>query len=262
MSEFLELFKPYGRVSSSTRRLTFLVLGALGMLFWCFPPSVFIPTPLETLRGIGHMWAYDGLSRHLFTSVSFIALALSITTVVSLGLAYLTVLPIVRPIVAFLSKNRAIGFTGLPFLFTATLHDIEVVKLILMVFAMTVWFVTDMAETVASVSTDDLDYARTLGFGPWRVVWEMVILASAARAWETIRVIAAMGFMVLSPIEMVTRSNGGIGVIAEIKKKSGDFDMILGIMIISLLITWMVDQVLQYAKRKTCPWAGLRVERL
>ena len=59
-----------------------------------------LPKPQEVARAFAKLWLEQGLSRELLTSFMLNLEALAISTVIALGLSYLTVLPVFRPIAA------------------------------------------------------------------------------------------------------------------------------------------------------------------
>jgi NitT/TauT family transport system permease protein len=84
-----------------------IVLGAI----WFLHPFVFFPTPIEVWRSFGHMWSL-GLGAELMTSFQLSLEAIGVATIISLVLAYLTVVPFFRPIVTFISKLRFLSLVG------------------------------------------------------------------------------------------------------------------------------------------------------
>src|SRR6266849_1210855 len=167
MNEAIELLAPNRVISKKTIR--WLVGFQLLMLLsiWFFSPTVFL--------ALSEMW-FAGLGGELITSFLLNLEAIAISAVLSLLLAYLTVIPFFRPIVALLSKLRFLSMVGLTFFFTLMATTGHELKLFLLVFSVSVFFVTGMAEVVADIPKENFDLARTLRMGEWRVVYEVVVL--------------------------------------------------------------------------------------
>src|SRR5258706_11290869 len=108
-------------------------------------------------------------------------------TVISLGLAYLTVVPVFQPIAHAVSKGRFLGMVGLTFFFTVIFASGHRLKVSLLVFGVAVFFVTSMIDVVAQVPKEKFDLARTLRMGEWRVVFGMIFLRPAAVAFYALR---------------------------------------------------------------------------
>jgi NitT/TauT family transport system permease protein len=170
MNQAIEVLSPNRVISKQTVR--WLVGLQLLMLFfiWLFSPSVFLPRPKEVFQALSEMWT-QGLGGELITSFYLNLEAIALATVLSLLLAYLTVIPFFRPIVNLLSKLRFLSLVGLTFFFTLMASTGHELKLFLLVFMVSVFFVTGMAEVVASIPKEKFDLARTLRMGEWRVVY-------------------------------------------------------------------------------------------
>ncbi len=148
----------------SARALQILVAGevALVLLVWLNSPFAVLPKPDEVVRAFSSLWLDQGLGRELFTSIGMNLEALGWTALLSLGLSYLTVLPAFRPVVLAVSKGRFLGLIGLTFVFTLMIGGGRPLKVALLVFGMTVFFVTSMASVVAEIPREKFDHARTL----------------------------------------------------------------------------------------------------
>jgi NitT/TauT family transport system permease protein len=197
----------------------------------------------------------------LWTSFLTNLQALAITAVISLALPYLTVLPVFRPIVNALSKGRFIGLTGLTFMFTLVFGGGHPLKVSLLVFGMTVFFITSMASVVAEIPKEKYDYARSLRLSEWQVVKEVVILGTADKAIEVFRQNAAMGWMMLTMVESISRSEGGIGAMLLNQNKHFHLAEVFAIQGVILLVGMIQDYAIGIIKRLFMPYAELTLER-
>ena len=180
---------------------------------------------------------------------------------ISLGLAYLTVLPVFRPLVAAVSKGRFLSIVGFTFIFTLIFGGGHPLKTSLLVFAVTVFYVTSMAAVIAAIPKGDFDHARTLRMSEWRVVWEVVILGTADKAFEVLRQNAAMGWMMLTMVEGIVRSEGGVGAMLLGESKHFLLAEVFAIQLVILLVGLFQDYVIGVARRLVCPYADLTLER-
>ena len=206
MNQAIDVLAPNRVISKQTVR--WLVGFQLLVLFfiWILSPTVFLPKPVEVFHALNEMWM-EGLGGELITSFFLNLQAIALSTLLSLLLAYLTVIPFFRPIVALLSKLRFLSMVGLTFFFTLMATSGHELKLYLLVFSVSVFFVTGMAEVVAAIPKEKFDLARTLRMGEWRVVYEVVVLGQADKAFETLRQNAAMGWMMLTMVDGTCRSS-------------------------------------------------------
>ena len=261
MNQAIEVLSPNRVISKQTVR--WLVGLQLVMLFmiWIFSPTVFLPKPKEVFHALGEMWM-EGLGSELITSFYLNLQAIALSTVFSLLLAYLTVIPFFRPIVTLLSKLRFLSMVGLTFFFTLMATTGHELKLFLLVFSVSVFFVTGMAEVVASIPKEKFDLARTLRMGEWRVVYEVVVLGQADKGFEMLRQNAAMGWMMLTMVEGISRSEGGVGAMLLNQNKHFHLAEVFAIQGLILIVGMVQDYCIGVTKRLACPYAELTLERL
>ncbi len=234
---------------------------AFAIAVWWLSPWEVIPKPLEVFAALGKLWSEEGMGQELITSFLMNVQALLWTTVLSLLLSYLTVLPVVRPITAAVAKGRFLGLIGLTFVFTLIIGGGRPLKLSLLVFGMTVFFVTSMASVVAEIPRSAFDHARTLRMSEWEVVWDVVILGTLDRAIEVLRQNAAIGWMMLTMVEGISRSEGGIGAMLLNQNKHFHIAEVFAIQFMILLVGLMQDYGIGVLKRLVCPWAHITLER-
>jgi NitT/TauT family transport system permease protein len=260
-SELAQAFLPNRVISRTAFQILIAAELLIFLLIWWNSPFAVLPRPDEVLTGFGNLWMNQGLGPELWTSLMANLEALGITLVISLLLSYLTVLPAWRPIVVAISKGRFLGLTGLTLIFTLVFGGGHPLKISLLVFGITVFFVTSMAAVVAEIPKEKYDYARTLRMSEWRVVWEVVILGTADKAFEALRQNAAMGWMMLTMVESISRSEGGVGAMLLNQNKHFHLAEVFAIQIVILVVGMAQDYGIGVVKRLVCPYAELTLER-
>lgn len=261
MNAFVQAFLPNRAISPNALRIIVAFQVALLLLIWINSPFKVLPQPLEVLRAFRDLWFNQGLSRELGTSFMLNVEALALSTLLSLALSYLTVLPFFRPVALAVSKGRFLGLIGLTFVFTLMVGGGRPLKLALLVFGMTVFFITSMAAVVLEIPRERFDHARTLRMGEWHVVWEVVILGTADKAIEVLRQNAAIGWMMLTMVEGISRSEGGIGAMLLNQNKHFHIAEVFAIQITILLVGLFQDYLIGGFQRLLCPYAGLVLEK-
>lgn len=220
-----------------------------------------LPSPGEVVRALAALWSERGLFDELSTSFVLNLEAIAWTAAIGLALAYATVVPAARPIVAAVSKLRFTGLVGWAFVFTLWARDGHQLKLWMLVFGMVPFFATAMAAVVADLPRERFDHARTLGMSEWRVVWEVVIRGTAGDALEVLRQTAAMGWMMLTMVEGIVRSEGGIGALMLNENKHLALDAVFALIVVVLLVGVVQDWALAWLRRTACPYTVLGTER-
>ncbi|HRC86703.1 MAG TPA: ABC transporter permease subunit [Thermoanaerobaculia bacterium] len=260
-NELAAVFQPNRAVSPAVMKILVAVQAAIALGIWFLSPFPVLPRPPEVLSALGSLWSEGGLAEELGTSLKLNIEAVLLTLVIALALSYLTVMPFFRPIATAVSKGRFLGLTGLTFVFTLLVGGGHPLKVALLVFGMTVFFVTSMASVVAEIPKEQFDYARTLRMGEWRVVWEVVVLGTFDKALEVLRQNAAIGWMMLTMVEGISRSEGGLGAMLLNQNKHFRLPEVFAIQIVILVVGIFQDTLLGWLGRILAPHAVLARER-
>lgn len=247
-------------------RATMLVLVAfwvvVGLLLWLAVPFATLPKPGEVWSALGSMWWEHGMGPELFTTLGLIADALVRTVVISLLLSYAAVIAFFRPVVEAVSKLRFLGLTGLlvPFtLFFGGGHDLKVAML---TFGMTSFFVTGMAQVVMEIPREQFDHMRVLGASEVRILWEVVIRGTLDKALEIMRQNLAIGWALITMVEGISRAEGGLGALILNQNKHFRLAEVYAILLVILVVGLVLDYVIGFLSRAICPYAELeRVRR-
>lgn len=257
MKELLHLFSPNRHLAKRTFLLLCLAQGALAVLWWTFGTSPVVPKPLEIIKALGELAGDSDFFTDLATSTWLACQSVAITFVISLGLVYASVLPFFRPLAQLISKARFLSLVGLSFLFTLALSGGHGLKVSLLVFGMTVFYVTALLDVLDSIPRHEFNHARTLGLGEWGVVREVVILGRLDQAFELLRQNFAIAWMMLTMVEGISRAEGGIGALLLNQNKHLRLDSVFAIQISIFAIGILLDAVLGWARRFLFPYSVL-----
>ena len=260
MNSSVAVFAPNAVLSKNAVRILIATQVALAFLLWAFSPFVLLPKPTEVFSALGDLWN-QGLGSELITSFYLNLQAIALATAVSLLLAYATVMPFFRPIVALLSKLRFLSLVGLTFFFTLMAKSGHELKLSLLAFSVSVFFVTSMADVIETILKEKFDLARTLRMREWRVVWEVIVLGQADKAFDVLRQNAAIGWMMLTMVEGIVRSEGGVGTILLDQNHHFRLAAVFAIQLTILMLGLLQDYGIGMMKNLLCPYAALTLER-
>jgi NitT/TauT family transport system permease protein len=260
VNQFKSIFTLNKTLDKKTAMMLVYVQVAALLLFWVFSPSVFLPTPNETLAALSTLWG-RGIGHELMISFKLNLEAIAYSTIVSLVLAYMTTIPFFRPVVAFISKLRFLSMVGLTFFFTLMSTSAHTLKLSLLVFSISVFFITSMADVLTSIPKVQFDLARTLRMKEYQIVWEVIILGQIDKVFDVLRQNAAIGWLMLTMVEGMARSEGGIGAILLNQSKHFHLDAIMAIQLMILLIGLGQDYAIGFLKNLFCPYASITLER-
>ncbi|MDP3710482.1 MAG: nitrate ABC transporter permease [bacterium] len=262
VQRFIDVFTPNKDVSKRDVRIAAGVLGLLILLTWQFSTMKFLPKPLETIHALIRLWTEENLAGHMWVSFKLNLHALAITTVISLGLSYLSVVPAVRPLVGVIGTMRFFSLNGYIFFLMQAIGGGYGLKLWLLVISMGVYFVTHMSHEIASIPQTEYDHARTLGMSEWEVILEVVVIGKLDKAIECMGQNAAMGWAVITIAEGLSRSEGGIGALFLNEDKHFNIDAVAAIYLFQFLVSLVQDKFIRvFLKNKICPYIKLMMER-
>jgi NitT/TauT family transport system permease protein len=255
----LDGFRP-NRPVSTAARVAFAIATLVGvLLLWQHGPRA-LPRPTEIARALAVLWTDHGLADEISTSLTLNLRAIAWSTAITLGLTYLAVTAAARPIVTAISTLRFSGLVGWSFVLALVANG-QALKLWMVVFGMTPFFVTSMAAVVAAIPRERFEHARTLGLSPWRVVYEVVIRGTADQALEALRHNAAIGWAMLTTVEGVVRGEGGLGAMLLDHSKHLQLEAVFALILVVLAIGLVQDRVLVWLRQVLFPHAALAADR-
>jgi NitT/TauT family transport system permease protein len=254
------IFTPNKVISPTTFRLILLGEAVIFLVIWLTSTLKVLPQPGEVFSALGALWR-GGIGAELFTSFGLFLQSLGLATVLSLGLAYLTVLPVFRPLALVISRGRFLSLVGFSVVFMLAFGSDRPVKLAMMTLGISVFLLTSFLAIIAEIPRSQYDYARTLRLSEWRVVWEVVIRGPLDKVFDAIRQNAAIGWTLLPMVEALYRSEGGLGVQLDIERKYFHMDKVFAIQLLVLAVGLLQDYALGLLRQIVCPWADLNKER-
>ena len=262
MSKLARAFQPNRVIDSGTTGLIVLFWAGTALLLWSASPWETLPTPREIWSAVGTLWWELGMGPEMFTTLRLIAHAVVLTVVISLLLSYATIIPFFRPLVAMTSKLRFLGLTGLVFPFTLMTGGGYTLKVALLTFGMTSFFVTSMAQVVIEIPRAEFDHMRVLGSSEPRIFWEVVVRGTLDKALDVLRQNLAMGWAMITMVEGISRAEGGIGALILNQNKHFMLAEVYAILLVILVLGLTMDYAMGVLTNVLCPHAAMgRVQR-
>ncbi len=250
----MKLLQPFSSVRQST--LSMLLGGQILLLIilWLAGSGGIVPSPLE----VGQSWLAlvksQGLLIELIASIKVSLLSLVLAGCLSTAIVFLATAPLFWPLAKFISALRFLGFVGLTFVFTLAFNDGFWLKISLLTFGITVFMVTNLLAEVKSLPLSAIDHCRTMSMQGWRISWELLIRGKLDVILDLIRQNAAIAWTLLTMVEGLVRSGGGIGALLLNQNRyfhlSGIFAIQLTILFYGLLQDWF----LVYIRQVACPY--------
>ncbi|RYZ23565.1 MAG: nitrate ABC transporter permease [Chitinophagaceae bacterium] len=224
-----KLFTPFATVRPATVAL--LLSGQLAfalLLWWNFAGGI-IPGPGKVGGAFVELLGSALLWEQVLTSLVLTLKALAIAIVITLALGYASLLPFFQGFARFLVKCRYLTLTGLIFIFTLLTRDGSQLKLSLLIFGMVPFFVTSFLSVLAARNPQEYELCRTLGYSNTQALVETVVVGKAEAALEILRQNFAMAWLMITLVEGLSMSEGGIGTLLIKYNKYNDLPHVLAI---------------------------------
>jgi NitT/TauT family transport system permease protein len=260
MSDLRQAWTPNGHVSRRVH--AYLLAGTLVAIVagWSGARPAFIPGPMDVLRAYPSLLD-QGLASQLFVSLTTNFQAIALTCLLTIPLAYLTVLPAVRPFARLLAKMRFLGLTGFVMLFTLLFGGGDGLKLGLLVFGMGVFLLTTLYDIVEAIPREEFDHARTMRMSTWGALIEVVVRGHKDAVIDAVRQNCAMLWVMVTLVEGLVRYRGGLGAMMLTEDKHMHLDSVFAIQLVVLVIGMAQDGLFVLMRRVLCPYASLTLER-
>ena len=258
---FLNLLLPFTPVRARWLQAMVAAQAAAAVGLWTLSGSKTLPSPKE----VGAAWLdlvqHQGLLFELWASVKVSLLALLLSTLAAVALASLATAPVFMPLARLSATMRFLGFAGLTYVFMLMSSDAHALRVSILSFGMFVFMVTALLADIAATSRDQVDHCRTLGMRHWRITGEVVVLGKADVILDLMRQNAAVGWTLLTLVEGMTRSAGGIGAMLLNQNR---YFLLAGVFAIQgtiLVVGLAQDCLLSLLKDSVCPWSTLGKEQ-
>lgn len=255
------LFLPNTRNSTSTIAIMVAFQVAVLLVLWTTSSFKLLPTPGEIWTAFVGLVQNQNLIYELWNSTFLCLKAMGIAAVISLLISYLTVIPFFHPIGFLISKFRFWSLVGLSFVFTLLTSSGQDLKVSLLVFGISVFFVTSMVSIIESIPKYEFYHARTLRMSEWQVVWEVIILGRLDLVVEVIRQNFAISWMMLTLVEGIVRAEGGIGVLLLNNNKLLRLADVFAIQLVILLMGIFLDYAIGLVRQLLFPYSKLTLEK-
>lgn len=217
-------------------RSTLLIMVSLQVIFvlllWQLSPGGLIPGPLKVLEALGQLLTGPLLFDNLLSSLLLTSKALLYSLILTLLFSYLSVVPFFRPAAQFVVKCRYLTLTGLIFIFTLLTKDGGALKLSLLVFGIVPFFTTSFLSVILRTPAQEFELCQTLGYSRWQTLYEVIIVGKADQVLEIVRQNFAIAWMMITMVEGLNMSEGGIGTLLIKFNKYNDLPHVLALQLI------------------------------
>lgn len=228
------MFKPFFKIS----RQTFLILvgsqALAALIYWQLTGGGLIPRPSGILASLGHLLTTRLFFDNLFASLLLTGQALIYSILITMVFGYASVIPFFRPVAELIVKFRYLTLTGLIFIFTLLTKDGGQLKLSLLLFGIVPFLTTSFLSIILHTPAQEFELCQTLGYTRWESLYEVIVVGKADQVFEVVRQNFAIAWMMITMVEGLNMSEGGIGALMIKYNKYNDLSQVMALQTVIL----------------------------
>ncbi|MBS1567627.1 MAG: nitrate ABC transporter permease [Bacteroidetes bacterium] len=255
-----KIFSPFGRISRQTMIIMIVLQAAVTLALWHTASNGLIPTPGKVAVSFVELLSTRLLLDNLLVSMLLTLKAMLYSILITLALAWLSVIPFFKSIAQFIVKCRYLTLTGLIFIFTLLTKDGNQLKLSLLVFGIVPFFVTSFLAVILRIDRQEYELCKTLGYNSWQTLYEVIIVGKADQVFEILRQNFAISWLMITMVEGLSMSEGGIGALLIKYNKYNDLTHVLALQLLIFLVGLFFDYILGTIRQWLFPYTKLQIQ--
>jgi ABC-type nitrate/sulfonate/bicarbonate transport system permease component len=257
-----KLFSPFAHLSDRTYSLLIIIDCGIALLLWqVFAVGGLIPTPGRVVTSILKILSTPDFFDNLFSSLILTLKGMGFSIIIALVICYLSLVPIFYPLAKFIVKCRYLTLTGLIFLFTLITSNGHNLKMSLLVFGIVPFFVTSFLSIIDAINEQEYELCKTLRMNNWQTLLEVVIIGRLDQVIEVMRQNFAIAWMMITMVEGLNMSEGGLGTMLIKSNKYIDLGTVFGILVIIFTMGVCFDFLLAKLRFWFFPYTKLQLRK-
>lgn len=252
-----KIFQPFAQISRQTVVTIVITQVLITLVFWHVASDGLIPKPGEVAGAFLHLLGTRLLADNVLVSLLLTAQAMLYSIVITLVFAYLSVLPFFKSIAQFIVKCRYLTLAGLIFVFTLLTKDGSTLKLWLLVCGIVPFFVTSFLSVILQIDSQEYHLCQTLGYNNWQTLYEVIVVGKADQVFEILRHNFAIAWLMITMVEGLNMSEGGIGALLIKYNKYNDLTNVLALQLVIFLMGLGFDFLLGFIRTWLFPYTRL-----
>jgi NitT/TauT family transport system permease protein len=249
-----ELFRWNGQISGATKTGLYVFYGVFFLLMWQYFCPAGIPKPMRVWEAWFELVGQNNLIGELFNSAQTCLVAMFLTIVLTLFLAYISRIPFFEPLISVLTRFRFLSLIGLSFIFLIVTSTSYQAKIATMSFSIMTYLLTGLIAVIRDIPQRMYNYSRTLRMSEAEVTWYTVVRGTLYEAVDLMAQNFAIAWMMLTSIESMFREYGGIGALLTNVYQRKGFEHVFAIQITILLVGLSLDSLLKALIYIAFPW--------
>ena len=230
------------------------------LTLWHTAADGLIPKPAKVAESFLALLRTSLLMDNILASLMLTLKAMFYSIIITLFFSYLSVMPFFKSIAMFIIKCRYLTLTGLIFIFTLLTQDGSQLKLSLLVFGIVPFFVTSFLSVIVHINKQEYELCKTLGYNSWEALYEVIIIGKADQVFEILRQNFAIAWLMITLVEGLSMSEGGVGTLLIKYNKYNDLTNVLALQLVIFIIGVGFDYFLGSLKRWLFPYTKLQTQ--
>jgi NitT/TauT family transport system permease protein len=257
-----KIFSPLTHIKGHTMIMLVIIQTVIALLLWeIFGGNGLIPTPLKIITAVFTIVTTEYFIDNFFSSLGLTLTGMGLSIVIALVVSYLSLIPMFTPLARFIVKCRYLTLTGLIFLFTLITQDGHQLKLSLLIFGIVPFFVTSLLSIIESINVQEYELCKTLRMNNWQTLLEVVIIGRLDQVFEVMRQNFAIAWMMITMVEGLSMSEGGLGTMLIKSNKYIDLSTVFAILVIIFAIGVFFDYLLKNMRYWLFPYTKIHVRK-
>ncbi|MGE7773716.1 ABC transporter permease [Chitinophaga sp. NPDC101104] len=258
MNKLKNIFEPLRTINPRTMVFLIVAEAVVALVAWQLSGGGLIPTPDKVISAIGRIFVMPDFIDNLFASLVLTVKGMTISILIALVISYLSIVPFFQPLARFVIKCRYLTLTGLIFLFTLLTQNGHQLKISLLIFGIVPFFVTSLLSVIDGINKQEYELCTTLRMNSWQTLWEVIIVGRLDQVFEVMRQNFAIAWLMITSVEGLSMSEGGLGVMLIKANKYVQLDVVFGLLVIIFLLGMAFDYILGLFRHWLFPYTKLQ----
>jgi ABC-type nitrate/sulfonate/bicarbonate transport system permease component len=258
MKSLKKIFEPLNVINKETVVILVILQTMLALFFWHMTGGGLIPKPMYVGESLIRTLISKDFLDNFFSSLSLTMQGMGYSILIALVISYLSMIPFFNPLANFIIKCRYLTLTGLIFLFTLLTSNGHDLKISLLIFGIVPFFVTSLLSIFSSINSQEYDLCKTLRMNHWQSLLEVVIIGRLDQVFEVMRQNFAIAWMMITMVEGLSMSEGGLGTMLIKSNKYIDLGTVFCILIIIFSLGIFFDFLLGQLRHWLFPYTKIQ----
>lgn len=255
------LIEPFAKLPKTAVWGLLAAEAIVALIAWELSGEGLIPGPVKVGSALVKVLGSAAFMENFIASLFLTFKGMGISILIALVISYLSLVPLFKPLADLVVRLRYLTLTGLIFLFMMLTQNGGQLKLSLLIFGIVPFFVTSLLSIIADIDRQEQELCKTLRMGPWRTLWEIVIVGRLDQVLDVMRQNFAIAWMMITMVEGLSMSEGGLGTMLIKSNKYMDISTVFALLIVIFLVGLFFDWLLGRLRAWLFPYTRLQIAK-